>query len=385
MSVNFVPPPEPGKPPGADRLRNATWLVENAKHIGRRSGISRQKLTIILVGHTETLPGALLDELREAFNVRIETLRYERLCARYPALIARLGGMYKLFAFGFMRWLLIRDLYDGEPVLCYDGDIIHNVPFDDLSVAFKGITRTATSTAFAAISNPDWYRAWARNLDRLARDPMEFLHPHTAHFKFGPKQFRSSPEEYFAKILIEADELPQDELDETFPYWIVPQPHLLPRLYNFVRTRGLDRLPLPMRYARKDECDLLNEKPVAFWHMQKPFMSQLSALAYFREKEPQLDPHKIYAHNFYGRPATNADVKLVDPFHDEQGYDPVPSHLGDLAVRLIKVEQHCARVGLTPDVNPFHPAFLYDYYFVKSDLSILFNNTRWPKPACWST
>jgi hypothetical protein len=140
-----------------------------------------------------------------------------------------------------------------------------------------------------------------------------------------------------------------------------------------------------MRYARKDGCDLLNEKPVAFWHMQKPFMSQLSALAYFREKEPQLDPHKIYAHNFYGRPATSADVQLVDPFHEEQGYDPVPSYLGDLAAHLIKVERHCARVGLAPDVNLFHPAFLYDYYFVKFDLSILFNNTRWPKPACWST
>lgn len=380
-----MPPPEPGKLPGADQFRNATWLVENAKHVRRRASTSQDRLTVVLVGHTESLPGALLDELRDAFNVRIETQLYERICAQYPELVGRLGGMYRTFTFGFMRWLLIRSLYGDAPVLCYDGDVIHNMPLDTLSAAFRGITRTATSTAFAAISNPDWYRAWTDNLEKLNRDPAAFLRVHAARLKHGPQQFSTSPEEYFAKFLIEAGELPQDELDESFPCWIVPQPHLLPRLYNFVETRSLNRIPAPMRYARENGSDSLNGKPVAFWHMQKPFMAQLSALAYFREREPRLDPRRIYAHSFYGRVAANADLERVDPYHEDQGYDAVPFYLRDLALRLIKVEQHCTKMQLQSGINPFHPAFLYDYYFVKSDLSILFNNHRWPKPGCWST
>jgi hypothetical protein len=129
---------------------------------------------------------------------------------------------------------------------------------------------------------------------------------------------------------------------------------------------------------------MLNGKPVAFWHMQKPFMSQLSALAVFRRKLRAADPQQIHAFNFYGSVATEERVRGVDPYHSDGGYDAVPAHQERLARLLIELGANLGRSGMPDASNPFHPAFLYRYYFQDFDLSLLFNNHRWPKPGCWS-
>lgn len=384
VSVNFVPAPAPGKPPPLKQFRRSTWLVENARHVKRFGSSGGEKLCVVLVGATDCIPQNILDELSDSFTVRIETQLYERICEGFPTLVARLGGMYRIFSFAFMRWLLIERLFDWAPVLCYDGDILHNVPLDQLSAAFRGITRTATSTAFAAISNPDWFRSWARHLELLERAPSPDFDRHVTRLAGGYDTFNATPEEYFAKLLIEAGELPQDELDISFPFWIVPQPHLLPRLYNFVETKALNRIPVPMSYARTGGTDTLNGKPLAFWHMQKPFMSQLSALAIFREKQPQTDPQTIHAYNFYGQIATEKRVRQIDPYHSDGGYDTVPANLEQLALSLLRLDAQFAQSSVADERNPFHPAFLYRYYFQHRDFSLLFNNHRWPKPGCWS-
>ncbi len=383
VSVNYLAPQSAENPDPLARLRSVTWLVENARHLRRMGGSAGERLHLVFVGHTQHLTPALVEELSETCRVSIETPLYERLCAEHPRLVASQGGPYRLFTFAFLRWLVIERLFGAEPVLCHDGDILHNVPLPAISAAFRGITRTATSTAFAAISDPHWFKAWARNLADFDSDPEVFLARHVSRLPFGPASFATSPEEYFAKFLIESGELPQDELDAGFPFWIVPQPHVLPRLYNFVETKSLNAVPTPMRYERSWGTDMINGRPLAFWHMQKPFMSQLSSLAVFREGNPELDTGRIYNFNYYGWTGVEERVRAADPYHLRGGYGVVPRHLERLAGELIAAEKSNALQRVAPERNLFHPAFLYDYYFRRFDFSILFNNRRWPQPGVW--
>ncbi len=323
-----------------------------------------------------------MELLASTFEVFDATARYEALVAEFPSIVSTFGGLYAVFGFSFIRWLLIDQIFDGEPVICCDGDILHNVPLDDLSDAFKGVTRTCTSTAFAAISDREWFSSWKRNLRRLERDPAGFFRVHLHRLPKGFPQFNSSPEEYFAKFLIETGELPHQETPD-FPYWIVPQPQILPRLFNFVRIAGPERIPTPMIYERVDGIDSLNGKPVAFWHMQKPFMSQLSGLAIFRERAHKLHPGRIPPLSFYGHVPRSEFYELNDPFHHMGGVPTVPANMAALAKWFVDHERETFGSAPAPIRNPFHAAFLYDYYFKRGDLGLLFNDATWPRSGDW--
>jgi hypothetical protein len=268
-------------------------------------------------------------------------------------------------------------------VLCYDGDIVQNVGLDELSRAFQGLTRTATSTAFAAISDRRWFSIWAENLKHFDRSPDAFLSPHLRSLKYGLNQFYHSPEEYFAKFIIDSGVLPNDDLPDDFDYWVVPQPQNLPRLNNFVATKTHTKIHAPMGYNRSNGVDFINSKPVAFWHMQKPFMSQLSCLAIFREVAHSHDPGKIFPFNFYGRVPEKDYIYCTDPLCNSDNGLSVPDKLINIANEFIRAEHNNSMFGVQPPEDPFHPAFLYDYYFRRFDFSLLFNNARWPIAGCW--
>lgn len=382
VSVNFLRPPSPDRPSGIDGLRRSTWLVENAEHVVRIHGRSGRKLIVVFVGRCDLIPPDMMELLNSTFEVFDATARYESLGAEFPGILTACGGLYGMFGFAFIRWLLIDQMFDGEPVVCCDGDVVHNLPLDDLSDAFKGVTRTCTSTAFAAISDREWFSSWKRNLKRLERDPADFFGIHLRSLPKGLSQFNSSPEEYFAKFLIEAGELPHQELPD-FPYWIVPQPHMLPRLFNFVRIAGPEKVPTPMIYKRVDGIDFINGKPVAFWHMQKPFMSQLSALAIFREKAKKLHPGRIPPLSFYGHLPRSEFYELNDPFYHLGGAPTVPENMIALAQWFVDCERKTFESAPAPIRNPFHAAFLYDYYFKRGDLGLLFNEATWPRGGDW--
>ncbi|MCC7271982.1 MAG: hypothetical protein IT561_04885 [Alphaproteobacteria bacterium] len=385
VTVNFVRFDAAGR--GEAGLRRATCLVENAAHL-RRRGLARDAtLEIVLLGDVDALAPATLEALAAA-PCRVHRAQpvYDRLIARFPRLLGRAGGPYATFGFGFLRWLVIAELFAGEPVLCYDGDIIHNVPLGDLGRACAGLTTTATSTCFAAISDPAWFAAWEAALTALDADADGFMRGRGAPLAAAGCDIRRSPEEMLAKLLIEDGTLRQDPLPADFPYWIVPQPHFLPRLYAFVRTRGAPAaVPAPMRYARTTQgVDTLNGRPVAFWHLQKPFLNQLSCLLAFRELRPDLHPGRVPPLSFYGRPADAARVRPLDPYHDEGGF-PVPdAALAPLAARMIAGEERNWRTGIAPIDNPFAAAAVYAYYFRRHDLGLLFDAATWPVPGMWA-
>ena len=383
--IRFAPAGHETSGVGEAALRRATCLVENAEHLRRHGHARGTGLDIVLVGDVAAVSPAIRASLdREPCRVRDAQPEYEALVARFPRLLAQFGGPYSVFGFGFLRWLLVDRLFPGEPVLCYDGDILHNVPLDDLGRAFAGHTTTATSTCFAAISDRRWFRVWEDALVRLEADAGLFQRLRAAGRARGFDPL-ASPEESLAKVLIESNLLPQDTLPADFPYWIVPQPHLLPRLYNFVRTRGTPaRVEPPIRYARDGASDRLNDRPVAFWHLQKPFLNQLSALLLFRESMPGRPPTRMPPLSLYGRVPTEEFARSIDPYHDEAGVPLVAHGQQDLCRRMIQAEAEAWKRAMPPERNPFAPDRIARYFFHEHDLGLLFNDRTWPVAGVWA-
>jgi hypothetical protein len=311
------------------------------------------------------------------------TAVYEGLLRRFPRIAAAFGGPYHVHVFGFLRWLVIDALFPGERVLCYDGDILHNAPLERLGEALAGTTRTATSTAFAAIADPRWFRVWERALVDLDGDVEGFFAPWRARLEAAGCDYRWSPEEFFAKVLIERGDLPQDPLPESFRYWLVPQPHLLPRLFNFVRIPGgPESIPTPMRYERIDGEDMINGRAVAFWHLQKPFLSQLGACAYLRRR-PHLWLGRVFPFSFYGSAPTEQQVRRIDPYHEAGGFPLGGWWQTRRARALLEAERRAWTESGSRPANPFAPSAVYREYFLEGDLAPVFNARAWPRPGSW--
>ncbi len=385
VTVNYVPP-GPGAPAEA-RLRRMTCLVENADRMGRLGLAAGPGLDVVLVGGAGRLSPGMLEALR-AGGCRIHDAdpAYAALVRRFPRVVEAFGGPWRVHVFGFLRWLVVDALFPGEPVLCYDGDTLHNVPLARLGDAFAGVTRTATSTCFAAIADRAWFRGWAQGLAQLEQGVESFFAPLAAQLRGAGCRMRSSPEEFFAKILIERGDLPQDPLPPGFPLWVVPQPHLLPRLWNFVRIPGgPERVPSPMRYRREGGIDCINDLPVAFWHLQKPFLSQLGACSHQRRLPPSAVRRRCFPFSHYGNPPSEALARGIDPYHDEGGFplDSPPQEAQERARELLEEERR-ARAGHGDGPgNPFGIRSVYREYFVDGDLSPLFNDDAWPRPGAW--
>jgi hypothetical protein len=381
VTVNYVAPGPAAT--AEERLLRSTCLPENADNLRRRGLAAGAGLDVVLLGATAALSPALRETLGAAGGLHEATGVYEGLLKRFPGIAAAFGGPYATHVFGFLRWLVIDALFPGEQVLCYDGDILHNVPLERLGAALAGTTRTATSTAFAAIADPQWFRVWERGLVELEGAPEGFFAPARAGLEAVGCDYRWSPEEYFAKVLIERGALPQDPLPESCRFWIVPQPHLLPRLYNFVRIPGgPESIPTPMRYERIGGEDTINGRPVAFWHLQKPFLSQLGACSYLRRR-PALWSGRVYPFSFYGSVPAAADVRRIDPYHDAGGFPLGGWWQARRARALLEAERRAWEEFGSGPANPFAPSAVYRDYFLEGDLAQMFNARAWPRSGAW--
>ncbi|BBK38028.1 hypothetical protein STAQ_31060 [Allostella sp. ATCC 35155] len=384
VTVNFIRFAGAGE--GEAALRRATCLVENARHLRRDGRGDGAWLDIVLLGDVEALSPAVRAELeRPPCRLHDGRAAYAELVDRHPRLLERFAGPYGVIGYALLRWTLIARLFPGEPLLCYDGDILHNVPLRDLERAFAGLTTTATSTCFAAISDPRWFSAWEEAVLALEDDPGRFDRLMQGALSGTGASPQLSAEEFLAKVLIEDGTLRQDPLPADFPYWIVPNPHALPRLYCYVRPRGApERIDMPMRYERRRGIDHVGGRPVAFWHMQKPFLNQLGVLSTLEAADPAHHPGRVPVLSFYGRFPYDALVRAVDPYHDEFPM-PLPApRLRPLARTMIAAELRHWEDGTPVDRNPFSAAAIYRRYFEEGDLGLLFNDRTWPEPGIWT-
>jgi hypothetical protein len=390
VTVNFVPPA------GYSALLKHTCIAENVERLDRLGFARDASLDVVFVGDVAALPEEYLARLREhGAEVHLEGELFLRLAEEFPNVIARFGGPYGIFSFALLRWLVVDALFESEPVACYDGDVIHSLPLRLIGAALDGQTGTATSTAFAAVSARSWFESWRRNLRSLDQDLEGFWQRMAGATGFPrlPQLYRYSAEEYFAKALIECGELPQDVEPELADCWLLVQPQYLPRLYAYTRPPGQCFVPTPMVYRRAGGVDYVNDKPVAFWHLQKPFLGMLG-VALARPMIGLDGTSPVLPLDFYGFSPTDEWVSLADPFLAEFPYPfdpyydeaPTAAHPVDGAERtsLRRYRRSMSHRFGSGVENPFSLAAVCRHFFDREDLSGLFNSTAWPVPDAWT-
>ncbi len=399
VTANFVPPAGSTARQGSwgyAALTRHTCVAQDVERMHELGFDRGARLDVVLVGDLGDVPGSYLAGLTDrGAEVHVATDVYLRLAAEFPRVVERFGGPYGIFSFALLRWLLVEALFPGEAVACYDGDVMHSMPLASIAAAIDGRTGTATSTAFAAVSDGRWFEAWRRNLERLEADMDGFWRSaaEATGFEPLPQVYRYSAEEYFAKALIESGELPQN-LEPAMPgCWLLVQPQYLPRLYAYTRPIGSSHAPTPLAYRRDpDGVDRLDDRPVAFWHLQKPFLGLLGVVN-ARPLAGVEATGRVRPLDFYGFAATDEWVRMADEYLKEFPY-PFDPYSAEAPYPLEPVDDDERRAlrrfrramqqrhGFGPE-NPFSLAAVSRRFFVDGDLSALFDADTWPAPGVW--
>ena len=387
VTVNYMPvSTRGGRHEGKPERLERVGLLELARHVRRHDLDAGSRLDVVFVNPLDTLPPALLDGL-EAYGAAVHdgSGAYAELAARFPRLLGRVWGPWHQHPFGFayLRWLVADALFDDDHLVVFDGDVLPNVPFREIEEAFAGQTFVATSTCFASIADRNWFRVWERALGELDADFDGYVEARAGFRSARGCPWAAVGEELLAATLIEAGELRQDPLPDDAPLWVVPRPHVLPKLYWFVKPpTGPLEIPTPLRYARVGGRDEINGKPLAFWHLIKPFQRMLGATAYLAE-EGRLADTRVYPCDFYEGPVAAKYVRELDPHHHETPFPYPPPAFAPLSEELLRVRRDGVRRNGRVEL-PFSSAAVYEYFFERHDLSLLFNDRTWPFAGVWA-
>lgn len=221
-------------------------------------------------------------EQLEALGYRILDKEAEatQLAAKYP----NIASMSTYYANMFLRWLLPWYLLErGElslPVIVVDGDIVFNAPFSDIEQDVLGKTFLLQGNpCFTAVSSVDWFRSYARELDRFERDPEGVnaaaqavrSRPVRSDRAFCNASVYPTPirhDQDFLQYLVGADLLPQDTTAEIFKssfYWA--QNALFPGQWFEEQVPA----EVPRRLTERGGELFVGTKKLAFVHFQNDF------------------------------------------------------------------------------------------------------------------
>ena len=141
-----------------------------------------------------------------------------------------------------------------------------------------------------------------------------------------------------------------------------------------------------MVYRRDDGgVDHLNDRPVAFWHLQKPFLSMLGAA--LARPMIGLDPSRpTYRLNSYGFAPSDEWLRIADPYLAEfpTPFDPYHEEVpyrwdlvdDDDRVSLRRYRRAMQqRFGFGPE-NPFSMAAVCERFFDHGDLFVALHSGR---------
>ncbi|HVF39999.1 MAG TPA: hypothetical protein VM939_08860, partial [Gemmatimonadaceae bacterium] len=189
-------------------------------------------------------------------------------------------GEYELSC--FLRWPVLRKLFGDEGVIHYDGDVVLNVPPEDVESILAGSTFVLQGCpAFTIISDPAWYEAYETELRHFAADIDGYSatawseragwEKSAAHKWAGSRSRKTiSSDQDFISHLIHTDRLPQTRKElllERLGPWMAIENPLYPDAY-YPST--------PFSYRRLDGVDTFNGRPLLMWHMQTSFFLYLS-------------------------------------------------------------------------------------------------------------
>jgi hypothetical protein len=261
----------------------------------------------------------------------------------------------------FLRWLVIDEYFSGEPILHFDGDIVFNE--DPVVLKEKLNDRTCViqgCPAVACICSKQWFEIYRTELSLFAKSINVYSegawnlregYEITRITKWSGDRDRKviSSDQDLISHLIHRDLIIQDRPDsilDVMHFYIIFENPL------YIHSHNSEKLPL--RYSRINDIDFLNDKKVAFYHMQNNFCVYLSRYINLRRI---LNAFKLRL--------PNPLESFVDDFESQPLYQIVDrvahSRYGK------KLYRELSRLEI------------YQYFFEDSSFKEVFNNEIWWK------
>jgi hypothetical protein len=219
---------------------------------------------------------------------------FAKLKAEFPVLAKAKSEFHY---YNMLRWLLIGRMFPGEPVLCFDADLVLNVPASSIIDDNGGRTFMVGSTCFVHISDDTWFRGYEETLRRFENDIDAFWeewqqkadHP---FIKITTKD--DIDEERFVRFCVEAGFVPNQWPGKDSQFLYVPFPTLLD---GFTMPFRSEKWVWPISYTRVGACHHFNGEPLAFLHFQREFSYLLASWLIQRQvfgverPSPSIPPH----------------------------------------------------------------------------------------------
>jgi hypothetical protein len=264
-------------PGGAARFEANVPLLCNARR-ARALGFAAEVDLVFLEG-LDSLEASYVSRLREAgYAVRDAGASFRRHAARHLAL-GRFGRFERNC---FLRWLVLADLYAGQPLLHLDGDVVFNESPAELARLCAGRTLVLQGCpAFVALADGTWLARYAGELGRLAADIEGYSAAawaerpgweESARLRWAGSRDRRviASDQDLISHLLHTRRLPQADPAEFVA--------AAPRHVFFENPLLIGQLvpERPLDYRRSDGIDTLGGRRVAFWHMQTDWCRYLA-------------------------------------------------------------------------------------------------------------
>ena len=305
------------------------------------------------------------------FNLYNVRKIYSELREKYP-LLGRFSDFNQKC---FLRWLVIKEFFSGEKIIHYDADVVFN---DDPSMflsKMNGKTFVLQGCpALTCISDISWFSHYEENFNFFANDIERYSKTAwveregwelSEQYKWAGQRDKKiiASDQDLISHLIHADRIPQNE-----PYEVLSgfSNHIFFENPLYIHAYSPWCENLPFNYKRIADIDYINEKRVAFWHMQSDFNGYLAkcinAFKFFKFLKIRV-PNDL----------TFKDIIVPTSFDDvshfkRSKFNNLNGRILDFVLRMIsKIRGKNSRLEM------------YRLFFAKNDFSSVFNDKIWWK------
>jgi hypothetical protein len=317
--------------------------------------------------------------LDDAYKSSLKELGYKLHDVReiYLEIFKEYSSLYRFSDFNqkcFLRWPVINKLYSGENIIHYDADIVFNEDpiklgslLDEKTFVLQGCP------ALTCISDSNWHLQYENNLKVYSSDINKYSQKAWIERKDWElsemnkwagqrnKKLISSDQDLISH-LIHTDRLPQDNpidiLNCMKDYILIENP-----LYIHAFSPWCDQAPF--EYKRVNNIDFINNKKVAFWHMQSDFVNYLIKYSNSANLIKLLGirlPNDLE----YGNILTPQSFNF--PNINSNKFKEIYDKLLNISFRVIN-----------KTLNTKNRLDMYRYFFEKDDFGSILNNKVWWK------
>lgn len=207
------------------------------------------------------------------FEIRDASSIYDEVHRKFPSL-DRFRD-YEVYC--FLRWSVLRRIFGDDPLVHYDGDVVLNVPAEEVANRFGGTSFVLQGCpALTVVSHSEWYDQLEHARNKFANDIDGCSARAWADRKCWEDSFDNkwagprdrpliSSDQDLISHLIHTDRLPQTDksvLLDRLQSWIAIENPLCPDTYYESKH---------VEYRRLSRVDSFDSRPLMIWYMQTAF------------------------------------------------------------------------------------------------------------------